>query len=89
MTPALRDIIIPAELSSSIESAPVQPNHVSHPSEPPSSSLATSRSDVTPQVTFVLDASTTTNTDTLSAPENDEIREPTPCIPMKVSLHIS
>jgi Family of unknown function (DUF6535) len=89
MTPALHGIIIPAELSSSIESAPVQPSHVSHPSEVPPSSLATSRSEVTPQVTFVLDASTTTNTDTLSAREHDEICELTPSIPMEVSLHIS
>jgi hypothetical protein len=42
-------------LPPSVESAPVQPNHVSHASRPPSSSLTTARSHITLQVTSVQD----------------------------------
>jgi hypothetical protein len=87
ITPALHSSAIPAELSSSVESASIQFCHVSHPlGSPPSSLLSPTHSDVTPQMTSVIDTNISTSTDRLGARERDETRDANPSIPTDALL---
>jgi hypothetical protein len=78
---------MPAEHSPSVESAFVQPGHVSHPPGSLSSCLPPTHSDVIRQMTSVLDANITTRISPLSARERDETRDVIPPTPIEASLH--
>jgi hypothetical protein len=80
--------VILAELASSVESALVQPDHLSHPLGPPSSTLTTAHSHISPQIPSILDDHVTTSIGSLSSPEHQETRDPNPLAPMEASLPV-
>jgi hypothetical protein len=74
-----------AEPPSSIESASVQPDHISHASRFPSSSLTTTSSRISPQVAAASDAQATSNVGTPSSyDDTHSLNRP---IPMTVLPH--
>jgi hypothetical protein len=85
--PPSSSVILPP----SVESALIQPDHhLSHLPRPPSSTLTTDHSEITPQpeVPSVLDVHVTTNVGALNLPEHHETRDPDGPTPMDTSLHI-
>ena len=80
--------VIPMEAPPSVESALVQPGHLSHPLGSPLSILSTVHSNITPQVASVLDVPVTTGIGAFSARGRDETHEPNPPTPVEVPLHV-
>ncbi len=80
--------VILTELASSVESALVQPDHLSHPLGPPSSTPTTAHSHISPQIPSILDVHATTSIGSLSSPEHQETGHPNPLAPMEASLHV-
>ena len=76
------------ELPPSVESALIQPDHLSHPLGSQSSILTTARSHLTQQVAPVLDVDVTTSVGSLSSREHYETRDPNPPTPMEASLQV-
>jgi hypothetical protein len=77
--------VIPTEPPPSVESALVQPDHLSHPQGFPSSTLTTVNPQITPQDASVF---VTRSIDDLGSREHDETRDPNPSIPTKALLHV-
>lgn len=83
VTPAVHSVVTPAEPSSSVESDLVQPAHISHPLGSLHSSLPTDHSDISSQITLVLDPPITTSS---SSPSTRGNTNSTPhSVPMEVS----
>jgi len=80
--------LILTELPPSVESALIQPDHLSHPLGSQSSILTTARSRITPQVAPVLDVDVTTSAGSVSSHEHYETRDPNPPTPIEASLQV-
>jgi len=77
--------VILTEPPPSVESALVQPDHLSHPQGFPTSTLRTADSHIMPQDASVF---VTRSIEDLSSGEHDETRDPNPSTPTEAHLHV-